>query len=263
MQIDWLTVTAQIINFLVLVWLLKRFLYGPIMRAVDEREDRIAGSLEQAERARSDAADEAAGYRKKFDELAGDREDLMKAAAEEARRTRVALEEQGRAEVRAEREEWLQALADDKASFMVDVRERALRAFTSLARKGLADLADMDLQDQMVHRFLRELRGLGAPDLVKLKKVAGSPDEELLVRTALPLSREQRDRLIKTIREILGHGTAITFHDAPELICGIEIRAAGQLLRWSLDGLIEDVEVDIARSIEDQVPRKVARMALP
>ncbi|MGI9421559.1 MAG: F0F1 ATP synthase subunit delta [Hyphomicrobiaceae bacterium] len=263
MQIDWLTVAAQIINFLVLVWLLKRFMYGPIMRAVDEREARIAGSLEKAELARSEAADEAARYRKKLDELADDRENMLKEAAEDASALRAALEEQGRAEVDAEREEWLKALADEKASFMVDVRERVLRTFTSLARQGLADLADADLQDQVVGRFLKELHGLDEPELAKLKKIADGRDEKVLVRTAFALSPEQRRRLTTAVCEILGRDTAITFEGAPELICGIEIRAAGQLLRWSLDGLMEDVEVDIANTIKNEAPRDVARMALP
>lgn len=262
MQIDWLTVAAQIVNFLVLVWLLKRFLYGPIMNAVDEREARIAGSLENAELARSEAIDEAARYKKKLDELADDRENLLKAAAEEARRMRVSLEEQGRAQVYAEREEWLQALADEKAAFMVDVRERVLRTFTSLARKGLADLADAELQDQIVRRFLKELRELDVTDLAKFKKIAASRDEEILVRTAFPLSHEQRNRLNLAIREILADDITIKFDDAPELICGIEIRVAGQLLRWSLDGLLEDIEVDVANAIQDQVPPETARMAL-
>ena len=233
------------------------------MRAVDEREARITGSLEKAELARSEAADEAARYRKKLDELADNRESMLKKAAEDANALRASLEEQGRAEVHAEREEWLQALADEKASFMVDVRERALRTFTSLARQGLADLADADLQDQVVSRFLKELHGLDEPEFAKLKKIADGRDEKVLVRTAFALSPEQHRRLTTAVCEILGQDIAMTFEVAPEIICGIEIRAAGQLLRWSLDGLMEDVEVDIANAIKNEAPRDVARMALP
>ena len=47
MQVDWLTVAAQIVNFLILVWLLHKFLYGPIVRAMGDREAAIA-ALRQA-----------------------------------------------------------------------------------------------------------------------------------------------------------------------------------------------------------------------
>ena len=48
MEVDWFTVIAQILNFLVLVWLLKRFLYKPVLNAIDEREKKIASELEDA-----------------------------------------------------------------------------------------------------------------------------------------------------------------------------------------------------------------------
>ena len=49
MHIDWLTVVAQIVNFLVLVYLLKRFLYGPILQAMDDRQAGIAARLQEAD----------------------------------------------------------------------------------------------------------------------------------------------------------------------------------------------------------------------
>ena len=42
MLIDGFTVGAQVLNFLILVWLMKRFLYQPILDAIDAREQRIA-----------------------------------------------------------------------------------------------------------------------------------------------------------------------------------------------------------------------------
>ena len=65
MLIDWFTVIAQIINFLVLVALLKRFLYGRIIKAMDQREEKIAFRLADAERKRNEAEQEAQAYRKK------------------------------------------------------------------------------------------------------------------------------------------------------------------------------------------------------
>ena len=263
MQIDWITVAAQIVNFLVLVWLLKRFLYGPIMAAVDAREARIARSLEQAESARSEAAAEGARHQRKIEELEDGRQKILKKAEEDAAQLRVKLEDRARAEVRAERAAWLQALADEKASFLADVRERVLRTFTSLARRGLTDLAGADLQDQIAWRFLEELRGLDATELTRLRKSASSRDEEVLVRTAFALSLVQRQRLTTAMREILAEDMNVKFEEAPELICGIEVRAGGQLLRWSLDGLLEEIELDIEAAIKDEPPRDLARMALP
>ena len=51
MLIDWFTVAAQALNFLILVWLMKRFLYKPILNAIDAREKLIAKELADADAA--------------------------------------------------------------------------------------------------------------------------------------------------------------------------------------------------------------------
>ena len=48
MQIDWTTLVLEIINFLVLVWILKRFLYKPVMEAIAARQRRVEGKLAEA-----------------------------------------------------------------------------------------------------------------------------------------------------------------------------------------------------------------------
>ena len=58
MLIDWFTVVAQILNFLVLVWLLKRFLYKPVLDAIDAREKGIATKLADAEAKEAEALKE-------------------------------------------------------------------------------------------------------------------------------------------------------------------------------------------------------------
>ena len=58
MLIDWFTVSAQVVNFLILVWLMKRFLYKPILHAIDAREQRIAKKIADADAKRAEAEKE-------------------------------------------------------------------------------------------------------------------------------------------------------------------------------------------------------------
>ena len=86
MQIDWLTVAAQIVNFLVLVWLLQRFLYKPITNAMRRREERIEERLSEAKSARTEAEEEAEALRRKKAELEDSKEEILDAARERSRR---------------------------------------------------------------------------------------------------------------------------------------------------------------------------------
>ncbi len=65
MLIDWFTVIAQVANFLILVWLLKRFLYHPILNAIDAREKRIAKQLSDADAKMTEAQKERDEFNRK------------------------------------------------------------------------------------------------------------------------------------------------------------------------------------------------------
>jgi F-type H+-transporting ATPase subunit b len=89
--IDWFTVIAQIVNFLILVWLLKRFLYQPILRALDAREKRIAAELAAADEKKREAEKERDEFRQKNDEFEQQRSVLLHTASEEAHAERQRL----------------------------------------------------------------------------------------------------------------------------------------------------------------------------
>src|SRR5471032_2465585 len=77
MLIDWFTVAAQALNFLLLVWLLKRFLYRPVLAAIDEREKRIAAQLQDAEKKKAEALKEQTDFQHKNEEFDKQRSALL------------------------------------------------------------------------------------------------------------------------------------------------------------------------------------------
>ena len=77
MLIDWFTVSAQVVNFLILVWLMKRFLYKPILHAIDAREQRIATELADADAKRAEAEKEREKFQKNNEEFNRQRNDLL------------------------------------------------------------------------------------------------------------------------------------------------------------------------------------------
>jgi F-type H+-transporting ATPase subunit b len=96
MLIDWFTVGAQVVNFLILVWLLKRFLYKPILHAIDERERRIAKELADADTRKTEAEKERDEFQKRNDEFDEQREELLSKAKGEARAESQRLLEESR-----------------------------------------------------------------------------------------------------------------------------------------------------------------------
>src|SRR5271169_6389217 len=85
MLIDWFTVGAQALNFIILVWLMKRFLYQPILHAIDAREKRIATELADADAKKAEAQKERDEFQRKNEEFDQQRAALLSKATDEAK----------------------------------------------------------------------------------------------------------------------------------------------------------------------------------
>jgi F-type H+-transporting ATPase subunit b len=261
MQVDWITVAAQIINFLVLVWLLKRFLYGPIIKIMDEREARITVSMQAAEKERETATAEAAQYREMQQELEDRRDQLMRSAQAEANGLSKSLQSEARQQITAQREDWFADLAAEQTDFLDDVRARSAEAFVQMARRALRDLAGAELDDQIARRFNKALREINDDELKKIKSFSSREGAQVAVRTGFDLSAKRRNELSATIKELISADVGIVFERSPTLFCGVELRAGGQLVRWSLEGFLDGMESDLREALEARLPTGASKAA--
>jgi F-type H+-transporting ATPase subunit b len=237
MQIDWITVSAQIVNFLLLIWLLKRFLYQPVIRAMDQREQRIADRLNEAEEHKRTADDEAERYRQQSAELDQRRDELLAEAAREAREQRQRILDDARIEVIETRAGWLREAEQEKEEFIVSLRRSAADAVQVIARKALGDLADADLEDRIVHTFIERLGRLD-----KLTRSAlVDPTGPVRIESSFALEHGLRSRLTRAVHEYLAPGIDVEYGESPDLLCGIELTSAGQRLSWNIAQFMSDL----------------------
>jgi F-type H+-transporting ATPase subunit b len=96
MLIDWFTVGAQALNFLILVWLLKHFLYKPVLNAIDAREKRIAGELADADAKKAEAQKERDEFNHKNEVFDQQRAALLSQAVDEVKTERQRLLDEAR-----------------------------------------------------------------------------------------------------------------------------------------------------------------------
>lgn len=154
MLIDWFTVVAQIVNFLVLVGLMKHFLYGRLVQAIDAREQRISTRLAEAEKKNHDADDRVEAARVEADRVRQQREQTIAEARSEADREHKEMLQKARDSVRALETKWHEDLDREKAAFLDEIRSRATTEVLAIARRALADLAGADLEQCAIDSFL-------------------------------------------------------------------------------------------------------------
>lgn len=254
MLVDWFTVGAQALNFVVLVWLMKRFLYGPILRAVETRDALVAAELADAREQKGEASAARDELRRENERLDRDRESLMQAARDDAEAEGRRLLDAARDAAEAARVKQERALAAAAEGLREAVAERAQREVFAIARKALSDLSSSSLEERLAAVFNRRLRELEAPAKAELRAALVSGPGPALVRSAFELSEPQRAAIKDALDEAFSMDVAVAFEAAPELVSGIELTANGRKVAWSiaeyLGSLAEGVQELVASELE-------------
>lgn len=252
MLIDWFTVIAQVINFLILVWLLKRFLYKPILNAIDAREKRIAAKIADAEAKETEAQQQREEYEQKNKLFDQQRNAHMNEVQEAAKKERAQLLDVARQESEELRGRLAQSLRNEQQSLNEELSRRAREEVFSIARKTLTDLASTSLEQRMTDIFIDRLRELNSKQITELKSAFNKSSDVLLVRTAFKLSAQQRAAIEMTIGEIFGKQKPIEFIVVTDLVSGIELSSDGRKIAWS----ISDYLSSLAKSVDDLLKNK-------
>lgn len=237
MQIDWITVSAQIVNFLILVWLLKRFLYHPVMRAMEQREQRIAKRLNQAEEREQQASEQQQQYQHKTEELERKRDEMLSEVREQVEQEKRQLLDEARDAVAETRENWQQQADQEKADFFTRLNRETAKAIQAIARKALRDLADAGLEAQLIGKFIDQLKATDK-DLQQTLRHSSGP---LQIRTAYELESTVRARLTRIMHEQFSADIKVEYSITPELLCGILLVSGDRQLGWSLNEYLDNL----------------------
>lgn len=257
MQIDWVTIVAQIVNFLILVWLLHRVLYRPLTRAIEARGQEVNRRLAEAEEARRAAKAAEEAHQAAIRAIEADREATMQAARDDAGRLRHELIGKVHAELAERREAWQRQLDDEKAAFLDRLRRRAGEAFVTLARRVLAEMADRELVDQIAGVFARRLEGMDAAERERLRK-ALVPGEAPEILSSFPLSEKTQELVGAAVSELLGNGRpAPRFRHEAGIDCGIVLVLGSRHVGWTIGEHLDALEQEVAELLQPAQTRAV------
>ena len=247
MLIDWFTVGAQALNFLILVWLMKRFLYKPILHAIDAREQLIAGELADANAKKAEAGKERDVFAQRNKDFDQGRAALLTKAEEEAKVEGRRLRDAARTAADALTAKRNGALQDEARNLHAAISRCAQDEVFAIARKTMADLASASLEERLVAVFERRVRELDEHARAALRDALRSANAPVLVRSAFDLPAEQRAALQDTINVLCSAEIHVRFETAPEVIGGIELTTAGSKLAWSIGEYLAAME----KSLDD------------
>lgn len=224
MEINWTTFILEIINFLVLVWLLKHFFYRPVKMVIERRRRDVAQQLEQAEQTRKEADALRAQYENRVSDWTNERDaarqKLRLEIEEERQRMKSALQQ----EIEAERKR-AEVLAERQLNEQQRQAEtRALKLGARFASQLLQATASAELQDRLFLHLLQELEQLPKAQLDELHAaMENTKPDKVHVLSGFPLDKTQQKQLRERIEPWTLHPLHFEFQHDPALIAGVRV----------------------------------------
>lgn len=256
MEVDLFTLIAQVINFIILVVVLKYLLYDRITKVMDKREEKIASEMKEAEQKKEEAERSAEIHRKRLEELDKKREEMTAKMKEEVESIRKDLLKKARDEIDDIRGKWYETIQREKQTFLYDLRRKAGEEVYAIARRSLADLADADLGWQIVNVFLKRMQELDEQERKLLKESIHKSNYEVDVSSAFEIPQEMRQKMVQEIKNQIASNINVHFKVSSDLICGIELVADGRKIAWNLGNYLNSLEESLSSAIEEKVKRK-------
>ncbi len=244
MRLEWSTIALQTINFVVLVWLLQRFLYKPVLRMIDARRAELTRQYDEAKAAEQQAKAGLTEVEAERTNIAAEREATLKAAAAQGEEAAKARRAQAEREAAALFEGMRNKLAMERDKALSEARKLALDLGTDIARRLLVETPVEPGAEAWLQRIERYLGALPDGDraaLVRQFEGGGT----LSVVTASPLAAEAIETWRGRLQRSLGDRTAIAFEVNPDLIAGAELRFPSAVLQFSWQSALAAVRAEV------------------
>lgn len=224
MHFDWWTLSLQTVNFLVLVWLLWRFLFRPVKDIIARREELADAASGKLEEARKSVEEEKRRYEEARRELDEEQRRASATAQQELELERERTLEQAREEAGRIVREAREQVAEERRTAVQSLRAEVAKTAAGMAGQLLHDVSPETYTGVLLARIVERLEHLSAAERRQLDADLKVKDAAVEVVTAVPLEDAGRREWTSRLRALLNTSAAIEFATDPELIAGAVLK---------------------------------------
>ncbi|MFO7544083.1 MAG: F0F1 ATP synthase subunit delta [Trueperaceae bacterium] len=250
MTFDWFTLVAQLVNFALLIVLLRVFLYGPIQRVMAERSERIAATQRAAEDALREARADAEAIERERHEIARERRERLDDLEEELETERARRLEAIEREENDAREAASRALDRERDELVEALSRRTSELVADELRRTLREIAGADLDARSAEMLRRRAEAFDPDTLDALR--SGAREGPVVVTTAVEANDETKAEMGRLLRELTGDDVEPRFETDPALLFGVTIRLGAFRLAWNAAERTSDLERTLAERLDQR-----------
>jgi len=255
MHIDWFVFFCQIVNFLLLLFLLKKFLYGRIMGAMAAREAKITATFVDAEQARDAAKESAEQFEKRLRDLDAQYEAAMNRARDDAEAHRKELMDKAREEVDLLHARWVETLKSERDAFLAELRRLAGTQIYAITRQVLKDLADVELEQRIVEILMERIQTMDEEERGKFRDSL-TEGGTITVQSAFDIPADEQKKLDDVIRRYINGDIQVVFEKSDNVMTGYELKTDGHMIAWSIKDYLDSLEEKFYHALYEEAQEK-------
>ncbi|MBP5344302.1 MAG: F0F1 ATP synthase subunit delta [Alphaproteobacteria bacterium] len=246
MGIDWVTFGAQIVNLFVLIWLLKRFLYHPILEVIDKRQAEINAQVKSAQDAKNQVDQEKAEWEKEkahFDDM---RQKRLNDLALEEQNLHKQLNVDIHKQEQEKRSQLQQNLDTEVKAIQDEMRSIIAHQFVAFSQKLLQELTQGTPFDTVIQTITNKINKLDKKQKLELEKNL-LKQNVINITSSNQLSKKQQQELLKTFKKVcpINAKTKVMWKVDSDLILGLEIYVGNSLIEWNLKNYLDELNYNI------------------
>ncbi len=222
MELNWSTFILEIINFLVLIWILKHFLYKPVLGVIARRRTAIEKELDEAKVLHKDADGLRKHYENRLTEWDKEKQLAHQALDNELEKEHAQRLQMLQIEIEAEKEKARVSMARQRANERRRMEETALEQGARFVSSLLSELSSPELEQHLIDLFIKEIAGLSSQRLGELRAAAEKADA-VVIYSAYPLSEDTRGKIEKVLNKQLKLNMPCRYEEDKGLLAGLRI----------------------------------------
>ena len=257
MGFDLVTFIAQIVNLFVLVWLLKRFLYHPILAVIEKRQQEIRDKIQAAEDIKLQSEKE----RKKWEKEKSDYETEHQKELSQITQELEEKKKEGLSEIKSslqrQRIKMQNDLLAEMGALHTEIGNFIAKDFMHLATEALKELSNCCPLDQAINLFLRKLKNIEKKEIQKVNIIL-KKQNVIYINSSNTLDKKQVQEISKALQKIfkIPAKCKIKFGIVPELILGLEMRTGDISIDWNLKAYLDTLHTNLDATLANMVTEK-------
>lgn len=247
MQIDWFEIVAQIINFFIILFILQKLLYKPVMNMMETRQERIQKDQIEAEEKMNKAEELISEYDTKIAGVEDEKREILDDARDKAQERKQELLETYKEEAENKRQVYLDEIEDEKELFIKNLRKKLGQNAVKIASHILSNISSKELEDEVFNTFLENIKNLRdnieEPGLLDEEK-----DIELY--SAKDLSQDSKEKIKEVLGEQVENLDHLEFEVDEDLILGYQLSLETYTVHTDIKNYLDSIEEEIIEEIE-------------